>query len=138
MEPLNELSLRKPEFTQGCQVVLGDGQTWTFPRAVLRWYPAISPKGSVEVKRSPPFGPEFQAKVDRLVELINGGDEVANERETQLIVLAGELLLRNYDLDEAAMERLLPYCNDEAVVAMWGQLYDVILGRAAPKPSTAA
>lgn len=133
---LSEIALRRPAFTDGHKLVLGDGQEWTFPKAILRWHPAPTPAGGFEPKKSPPYGPEFQAKLRELMDSTEETDDAESRRIELRMVLAAELLSRNYDLDEDALAALLPLDYEvDGNFEMWRGVYYILMGLAAPKPT---
>ncbi|MDG3008527.1 hypothetical protein [Paludisphaera mucosa] len=139
MSTLDEKSLRRPEFTQGFDIRLGDGRQWTFPIANRAFYPEIAPEGGFRVKAAAPYGDDFQRKLERLT-LSEEDTPAANEERFDLrLTLAAELLCRNYALDNAALAVLLPFrVNAENGLAnpeMWSEVNYVLQGHA-PKART--
>lgn len=133
---LDEKALRKPGFVEGVRVTLGDGQEWSFPRPQLRLVPGRAEDGSFELKNRPTFGPHRQADLDAV--LIgadgDGDDAFFNWLQARTRLVCG-LLLDNYDLEDAALETLLPIeFGDDANAAMWGDIHGAIMGRES-KPS---
>lgn len=127
---LNEPALRKAGFTDGPRIALGDGQEWTFPRPWIRLYPRVAADGSIEVAGGRSYGDDHEADLGRMFSLIEGnGDQV--ERIKVRFSLAVKLLLKNYDLDNAALRTLLALAPDEpANVEMWAQVDRVLMGLA--------
>ena len=132
MEPLDERSLRRPGFTEGTSVVLGDGQAWTFPRPWLRLYPVRRPDGSIAVGGGLGFDADYDELADRLA--AGESDDPLQRLELQFRLAAG-LLCRNYNLTDAHLRRLLAVdLDDEACRERWERINEVLLGRA-PKRS---
>lgn len=139
MEKLDEKALRRPEFTEGWDIYLGDGQKWTFPFPDRTYYPEIAPDGGFRVTRAAPYGDEFQAKLARMVGSEDETPEANAERFDLQLTLAAELLSRNYALDSPSLARLLPFRLDlEGSLANKGMWDEVafVLGGNRPKPST--
>lgn len=133
---LDEAALRRPEFTEGPRVRLGDGRVWTFPKPVYRFFPAPKGDGTFDVAQSPPYGAKHQADLERLMDVQGDTPEDAAERVDLCLRMAGELLNRNYALDAAAFEALLPMENSPENHAMWNEIHLVLRGIATtPKPT---
>lgn len=128
--PLDEKALRRAEFTDGPKVTLGDGQEWTFPTAVMVFYPARDAEGTVRLNGTETYGLDYLDQLEAMFE----SDDVA-ERMTIQLRLAVDLLTRNYDLDDRALRRLLPMSMDGSTREMWQALAAVLTGTSAPKPS---
>jgi len=130
---LDETALRRPEFAGGVPVQLGDGQVWTLPKPGLMLRPEFGPDGRPTFgKFRPAWGEDYEAKVDAFLEASDGFDQIV-----ALLVLAVDLLERNYALDDGAIGQLLPrIIGDEANDAMWEAVRDVALG-VGPKPTPA-
>ena len=63
---LTNAALRRPGFSDGPKVVLGDGQAWAFPRPWLRLYPVASRRRPASrVGGRPGYGRRFDDLVDR-------------------------------------------------------------------------
>lgn len=122
MSTLNESSLRRPEWTEGRKVVLGDGQEWTFPKAKRVLYPSRSAEGKIGISMSPPFGPEFH-ELSRAVDVPAGVPVPFGP----LVTCAGTLLVRNYDLSDDQLGEILSLDLSEAIRPMWEAVYAVIL-----------
>lgn len=129
---LDEASTRRADFSDGPQVVLGDGQVWTLPRPWLRLYPTRDGDGRIGVGGGRSFGAEFEDLIDDLTEC--DPDDHAARLAVQFR-MAALLLRRNYDLTDRDLRRLLvvdaedPDCRDR-----WAKLNQVLTGRS-PKPS---
>lgn len=133
---LNEPSLRRPTFTDGPRVKLGDGQEWTFPKPVYRFFPVPKDDGTFGVNQSPPYGARHQADIDRLMDVQGDSPDDMAERVDLCLRMAGELLYRNYALDAAAFEAILPMEATPENHEMWNEIHLVIRGIAStPKPS---
>lgn len=128
---IDEPSLRKPEFTEGPKIELGDGQKWTFPLPWLRLYPVRSPDGSLTVGGGLGYGADFDDLVDRLVEC---DPDDTTSRLTVQFQMAAELLGRNYNLTDRQLRRLLAIdLADPCCEGRWARINQVLLGRP-PKP----
>jgi hypothetical protein len=92
---LEEKSLRKPGFVEGCKVRLADGQERTLPKPKLRFKPKII-DGRFEISGGPSFGPEFDDKLDILFGIT---DADPSERLRTKFELAVKLLAANYELE---------------------------------------
>jgi hypothetical protein len=135
MPRYDEQSLRRPGFAGGEAIVLGDGQSWSFPRPVVAAYrPVFADDGTVAWLPGHQFGPEYDALADALDEAEDSHAEI-----TALARLARHLLAINYDLPNAAYSGLLPWVRPgspahEANAEMWRSVAAVALG-VGPKPS---
>lgn len=132
-----EPECRRPEFTEGCKVKLGDGQEWTFPRPILRVVPTRDESGGFSLRQAPPFGPEYQADLERYLNHDHADDGSFYEGLEIRAGLAVKLLLRNYDLSDAEIQELIylePNPSPECI-EMWSGIEGAVVGRA-PKPST--
>ena len=129
---LDERALRKPGFTEGPRIVLGDGQPWAFPRPLLRLYPVRAADGRLTVGGGLGYGPDYADLVDQLVDC-DPDDTTA--RLALQFQMAGSLLDRNYTLNDRDLRRLLAVdLADPACEPRWAQINQVLLGRP-PKPS---
>lgn len=131
---LDEQALRRPEFTDGHRVALGDGQEWTFPKAIVRFIPVAAPGGGVKLGQAPPYGPDYQAELETL---LNGHEDTAEGRYNEVVAimqLAAKLLLRNYDLTIEQLQTLLYYDVDGSTRPMWDAIDQIVVGLS-PKPS---
>lgn len=131
-----ESECRRPEFTEGCKVKLGDGQEWTFPKPVLRLVPVRREAGGFEMRGTPPFGPDYQAKLDRYVDSDADTEDAAVESFCLRVELAVDLLSRNYVLTDEDVQDLFYIASGgtEETTEMWKEIENAVLGRA-PKPS---
>lgn len=126
-----EPECRRPEFSEGCKVKLADGQEWTFPKPILSLAPYRKEDGSLGLQRRAPFGAEFAAMFDRYI------DKMAGETEDDLlafltlrVVLAVELLSRNYDLtDDEIQELFILDLDSPESTAMCHAIDEVLQGR---------
>lgn len=127
----DEKALRRAEWVEGVPIRLGDGQEWTFPEPILMFLPAFDAAGQVTgfgtARRS--FGPAWDEKLDAFVEAGNGSLDEVN----RLLVLAVDLLTRNYDLGPDGFRQLLPMHADGSNRDMWEQIASVVLGTHSPK-----
>ncbi|MFO0892152.1 MAG: hypothetical protein U0790_23815 [Isosphaeraceae bacterium] len=129
---LDERAARRPGFREGPRVALGDGQEWSFPRPWLRLYPVRGDDGKLSVGGGPGYGPDYDELVDQLI------DCDPNDTSGRLALqfrMAACLLLRNYDLADRDLRRLLAVdLADPACEARWARINQVLLGRP-PKAS---
>lgn len=131
---LDEPALRRPDFDDGVAVELADGQEWTFPALWYRTFPRKTEGGGVETVMRVTYGPEHDADL----EILFGSKEAeAHVQVDAMTRLAATLLLRNYDLDDDALAKLLPFdARSESSQGMWGRVVRAIRGER-PKPSAA-
>jgi len=128
----DERTLRRPGFTEGPRVVLGDGKEWTLPRPTLRLFPARDADGRIGVGGGPSFGAEYEALMDDLA-ACDPADATA--RLTVQFRMAALLLSRNYELSDRDLRELLvvdaedPECRER-----WRAINRAMTGRS-PKPS---
>jgi len=128
----DERTSRRPGFSAGPEVVLGDGQAWTLPRPTLRLYPVRDAEGRIAVGGGPSFGAEYEALMD---ELAACDPDDASARLTVQFRMAVLLLTRNYDLaDRDLRELLVVDADDPECRERWGAINRAMTGRA-PKPS---
>lgn len=131
-----ESECRKPEFSEGHGVTLGDGQEWTFPKPMFALLPFRKADGSIVLQRSA-FGAAYNAMYDRYI------DAMAGESEDELlafitlrVVLAIELLSRNYALtDEDLQELFIMNLDSPECTTMCHAIDDVLQGKNPKKPS---
>lgn len=134
MSPLDEKALRKPEWNEatGQWLTLADGQSWLFPKPVVRLKPKRV-EGKITLSSSvSSFGPDFDAKVKAL------DDE--NDFVVAVFELADDLFARNYDLSEDDRLELLawnPQPDPETGDPFLGAIVAIARGTNAPKLSTA-
>jgi hypothetical protein len=129
---LDEVSLRRPGFVEGTRVVLGDGQSWSFPLPRLYLFPARAADGSWDVGSGRTHGPAFDELVDRL--LACDPDDLYGRLAIQF-QMAASLLVQNYILSDDAMRILLAVDTEDPDCAdRWARINDALLGRP-PKPS---
>jgi hypothetical protein len=128
---LDEASLRKPGFTEGPRIVLGDGQAWTFPRPRLRLYPVRAAEGRFTVGGAMGYGSNYADLVDQLVECDPGDTSARLALQFQM---ATSLLELNYTLSDRDFRRLLAIdLADPECESRWAQINQVLLGHP-PKP----
>lgn len=128
---LDEKALRRETFSEGTSVKLLDGQEWTFPKPYLSMYPQVGEGGKLEAGTIFTFGADY---ADRLDELVESEDQF--ERTCIQMELAAGLLLRNYDIDNKALRRLIAINTDDQFDPdMWPAIQAILFGRDAPKPS---
>jgi len=131
---LDEAALRRPEFTEGHRIKLGDGQEWTFPKPRIRFFPVRDKSGGIDVGMKADFGEAHRETLAALMDRTGDDIEAGVERFRLRLELAVGLLTQNYDLDDAALQTLLAMdFDDPALVEMWTKLGDVLQGRS-PKP----
>ena len=129
---LDERALRRPEFTEGTRIVLGDGQAWTFPPSWLRLYPGRGQDGEFTVGGGMGFGSAYDDLIDRLIDCDPG--DTAGRLALQF-QMAAALLNRNYELSDRDLRELLVIdLADPACEPRWRQINQVLLG-SPPKPS---
>ena len=128
----DEASARRPDFSDGPKVVLGDGGLWTLPRPWLRLYPNRDDDGRIGVGGGLSFGSDFEELIDELTDC-DPDDQAA--RLAVQFRMAALLLLRNYDLTDRDLRRLLVVdAHDADCRERWAKLNQVLTGRS-PKPS---
>lgn len=128
---LDEKALRRETFSEGPSVRLLDGQLWTFPKPYLSLFSQVGEDGKLAAGTSFTYGADY---ADRLDELVESEDQF--ERTCIQIELAAGLLLRNYDLDNKALRRLVAINTDgQPDPEMWPAIQAILFGRDAPKPS---
>ena len=129
---LDERALRRPSFTAGPQVTLGDGGTWTLPVPSLRLFPVPGEDGRLVIGGGPSFGAEYEALMDDLVDCDAGDTRARLTIQFRIVVL---LLTRNYDLSNRQLRDLLVIDADDPICReRWMVINQAITGRA-PKPS---
>ena len=123
--PLDEKALRKPEFTEGVRVTLGDGQEWTLPEYSYSFYPEYDDSGRIVAGGRTSYGADADADLDAWL----GSAEVAPlDRIAAQMRVASNLLLRNYSLGIADLQVLLRKNNaEDASRAMWEALTRAVL-----------
>jgi hypothetical protein len=101
--PLDEVTLRRPDFVEGEPVVLADGQTWQLRRPLVRFTPAETDSGFAVVlslNNDPQYGALY-----RRYEAVEPGCPVMAES----LALARAVLLANYDLTADQVGELLQF-----------------------------
>lgn len=128
---LDEKALRRPDFSQGHEVELWDGQMWTLPRPRLVFRPILNDNKTVETGCFPGFGPEYDDKLD----ILNGVVEVnALDYVSVMFEVLVRLLLANYDLKAEDIQALVVLdMEDEANGERWTPIKRAIRGFV-PKP----
>ena len=122
---LDEWALRRPGFTEGTRIVLGDGQLWTFPRPWLRLYPVRAEDGQLTVGGGMGFGALHDDLVDQLVDC-EPGDTMG--RLTLQFQMASALLAHNYELSDRNLRSLLAIdLADPECESRWQQINQVLL-----------
>ncbi len=129
---LDEPSLRRPGFSPGREVILGDGNAWRLPTPTIRLFPVRGENGRIEVGGGASFGAEYEALMDELAEC-DPADVTA--RLAIQFRLAALLLCRNYDLSDRNLRELLVIdADDDECRERWQAINTAMTGRA-PKPS---
>lgn len=129
---LDEKALRRESFTEGHKVTLADGQEWTFPKPILRFFPARTEDGRTIMGAEHGYDQAYEGLRDELIEVASV--DVYNSTRIQ-VEIAGLLLLRNYDLSNKHLRTLLPLIpDDDANDEMWANLVPVIMANP-PKPT---
>jgi hypothetical protein len=130
---MNEPSLRKPEFSEGCAVELADGQTWTFPKPRFRVTPVDGPDGRITTYFQPSYGDEF----DRTMAIFLEGQLCTTGELFEVrFRCAADLLRRNYDLSTADLAELLVHVDgDAASEQRWQDIDAILVGSRPKKPS---
>lgn len=127
MEPLkDEKEYRRPTWTAGVNVVLGDGRAWSLPRPVVVFVPADTD-----------IGFEIRAKLDDdgtfggLLKALDDAEEADRVIGASLRV-ARALLLTNYDLSAEQVAELIQFnyadegsegyrIREEVMAVAWGR-----------------
>lgn len=132
---VNEMDLRRSEFQPGIPVVLGDGQSWHFPRICLRWKVILDPetRRPKSIREYPQEAPTYAEALD----LLDEGE--APDYLSSVADLALQLLNRNYEIPDDLVPQLFWHDPDsEASSARLRQLNLVIRGLLQPpKPEPA-
>lgn len=124
---LDERSLRRPGFTPGPEVTLGDGGRWFLPPPTLRLFPIRGEDGRIEVGGGPSFGSDYESLMD---ELADCDPSDATARLTIQFRMATLLLLRNYDLtDRDLRDLLLIDAEDDVCRERWRAINLAMTGR---------
>lgn len=100
---LDEAALRRAEFDEAnsVRIPLADGQGWAFPKPFLQVHAKFSGERATGTFPVLTCGPELDELIDALAE--------CEDNEALLkgsATLGAALLCRNYDLDDAALDRL--------------------------------
>lgn len=101
--PLDELSLRRPDFVEGEPVVLADGQAWQLRRPIVRFVPAETESGfavCLSLNNDGTYGSHY-----RRYEAVEPGQPVIAES----LALARAVLLANYDLTPEQVGELIQF-----------------------------
>ncbi len=128
---LSERELRRPTFSEGSWVELGDGQQWCIPKSKIRFKPRLV-DGKIELGGGPTFGPEFDETMDVLFGVSEAdGAEVARAK----FEIACKLLLANYDIPFDDLADLVAWePDDQGSDDRWDAMASTIMGLP-PKPS---
>jgi hypothetical protein len=131
---LDEQARRRPDFRGGVPVTLADGQEWYLPRP-RKLFVADDSEAGFRLRWD--LGDEYGRLFEAARSIATFEDMVRAE-----FALAKYLLRLNYDLDAAALGRLLvfDYADDPdpALERLRAELIEVTSGRApAPKPGPA-
>jgi hypothetical protein len=131
--PLEEKARRKPEWRDGILIPLGNGESWVFPRPLLRFEPEDGEDGRL---RFGDFRTTSDEAYDSEIETFLTTED-ATEQAVSLLNLAAALLRQNYSLTTSDLRRLLPRVNgSETNAQMWNWLAEIALGRSGPKVTT--
>lgn len=129
---IDERHCRKPGFTEGPKVVLGDGQAWTFPSPWLRLYPQRGSDGNLTVGGGLGYDADYDDLIDQMVECDPADTSTRLRLQFQM---AAHLLGKNYDLDDRQLRRLLAIdLADPDCQSRWTQINQILMGRS-PKAS---
>jgi hypothetical protein len=129
---LDEKALRKPEWTEGDWITLGDGQPWSFPKPKLREWRPIFTEGRAKFSpySFPTHGAGYLLKLDELVNTEAGIEQIA-----KIATLGADLLRQNYSLDDEQLGVLLSFHlieetgePDETNRQMWRSICDCAAG----------
>jgi hypothetical protein len=160
---INESDKRRPDFLGGVPVTMADGQAWSVPKPRARFAP--SARDGVRAVLRFDDGDDYQDLLDRLddaeaalvagrgdadltddgggggatveADASDGVTDAMREVCVAELALFRALLLRNYDLTDRELSRVLQVSWDEegdpAGYALYASLKDLARGRA-PKP----
>lgn len=124
MPLLSEAEKRRPEFAEGVPVALANGESWHFPRPMVRIRPRIEGGKVVDVAGSFTFGRDY----DRQLEAFHAASD-GNEQAVALFGMAAGLLARNYDLADDELADLFTFVvGDPAGDAMREDVMEVVIG----------
>ncbi|MDR3621552.1 MAG: hypothetical protein P4L85_19530 [Paludisphaera borealis] len=126
---LNEVALRKPGFTEGAAVVLGDGQEWHLPRIAATFFPAQTLDGKFSTRVRLTYGRAFD---DAFAEAYRADVEADEEAviAARMNLVCG-LLRKNYNLDGDALAELLAIRTDEPeTISMWLAVVETVVDQA--------
>lgn len=135
---LDEKALRRPEWSEGEWIKLGDGGQWCLPKPTLREFrPVFSPDGGAKFAGASlkTFGAGHLSRLDDLLDTEPGVEQIE-----KVAALGADLIRRNYDLDDEQLGTLLPYVITEAgdleeeCHDMWQSICNVAAGVGRPKP----
>jgi hypothetical protein len=122
---IDEKARRTPRFTEGPQVVLGDGQMWRFPALRLRLSPARAEGDRFRVSANRTGLPRYE----EWVAAITSQTVPARDYWDARMDAAASLLRLNYELtDEELAELLVWEPDDPAADERWDQIDAAILG----------
>jgi hypothetical protein len=130
----DEAEYRRPDWREGVNVVMADGQAWALRKPVTRLVPSDNRFG-VRVSLPGAFAAEFRAASDEyegLPQDAEGADVAACE-----LRIGQALLLSNYALSADELAEVLQFGyaeDDEEGRRIRAEVMDVYSGRA-PKPS---
>lgn len=133
---LDERALRRPEFQDGQEVVMSDGQGWTLPFPVPSgWgrYPWVDQSGKYHQTC---IRPVYEGELGDILDDVLFG--TADEVESALLRAGVLLLCRNYELTGRQAARLVQFRSDDPTSA---DRYDGIMSatmgiQTSPKPSS--
>lgn len=140
MPPSDEKDYRRPDWREGVNVVLADGQAWALPRVLVRLVP------TADGKDYEPYARVGDAGDRTFSDLLKAHDEAVEENDDKKyflteLQLARHLLLVNYDLDGGQVAELLQFSLDVEAdpegARIRQEVLDVVFCRRAslPKPT---
>lgn len=118
---LDEKALRKPGFSEGTPVVLGDGQEWTLPKPDPVIYPGMGADGRISAFVRLSYGREHDDVFDAA--FAPGPDADDEAVIMAQIHLAAMLLMDNYELPGGALAELLTVRPDQPESLAWWEAF---------------
>jgi hypothetical protein len=123
---MDEKALRRPEFSEGPRVVLGDGQAWRFPKPRIRIVATADESGVMRGVPRLSHGLDHDRTVAKLFE--QGDDSEVFAKVAEQVRLAAVLLRRNYDLTADQLDELIGIeFGDAAGAERWARINVVLL-----------
>lgn len=108
MDKFDEQALRRDTFTEGREVVLADGQSWSLARPYVIFRIDSTASGFIETLRLDGDDGAFSALMKRY-----DAAETNFEYMTAIALIGHLLLTRNYDLTPDQVGDLMPFGFDE-------------------------